>query len=184
MENLATGFRGIEDKTTLLVFSSGSLLQEEVVHQIEKGHEAFAKEREAAAMLELATEERRRLTPSLKRLCSEAVVVAKRRYDDDPRKMGTFGVTRPASSTSSGGGTPRVRPRKRKPVCREAQLVEEVVTTVVEEVVVNDEPRVRRPSRPRATLAALLGLGHRLGSGLGPSLPGGPCARSAPLPAG
>ena len=147
MERLAAGFRGIEDKTTLLVFSEGGLLPEEVVHQIERGHEAFAKEREAAAMLELATEERRRLTPSLKHLCSEAVVVAKRRYGDDARKMGTFGVTKSASSTSTRGGTPRGRRGRAKPR-REAQIVEEVVTTVVEEVVVNDEPRVRRCSPP------------------------------------
>ena len=107
MEKIARGYRGIEDKTMWLVFAEGKLLPDEVATRLQKGSNAFARVNLAEAEVIAATAERDHLIPSLRRLCADAMLVAKRHYGGDPEKMASFGVEKPASS--------KARPRRAKP---------------------------------------------------------------------
>ena len=133
LAKIANGFRSIEDRTYGLVFGEGKLLPDEIVKRMQKGLDAFAKARHLEAEVELARQARDGQLTELKRLCDEAVVVAKRHYGGDAEKMATFGVDRVTASK------PRVaRPEARRRCCVEpsrcGETVKEVVTTVVEEV--------------------------------------------------
>ena len=107
MEKIARGYRSIEDKTIWLVFEEGKLLPDEVVTRLQKGSNAFARAKLAEAELIAATAERDHLIPSLKRLCADATLVAKRHYGGDPEKMASFGVERRDSAKARRGPSKR-----------------------------------------------------------------------------
>jgi hypothetical protein len=154
---IRSGFGGIEEKTSYYNFAEGRLLPEEVTLRLQRGIDAFARERNAIAELKLAVAERKRQMPSLSAFCDEAVAVATRHYGGDAEKMACFGVEKRATAKAKPRGAKRAchrkpveeEPRRLDPACGGANLIEEVVTTVVEEVVLPaDEPR-RRASKHR-----------------------------------
>jgi hypothetical protein len=127
MQEIASAYRGIEDKTMYLVFEEGKLLPEE----------------------------RSRLMPSLEHLCDEATRGAKPHDGGGEEKMVTFGVARHATPVSQprsatlrvGIATARAQARMIEPRRGTANLVEEAVTTVVEEVAIPIEETRRQPAR-------------------------------------
>ena len=149
LAKIANGFRSIEDRTYGLVFKEGKLLADEVVPRIQRGLDAFLKARQLEAEAELARQVRDGLRPEMKRLCDEALVVAKRHYGGDAEKMATFGVEKPAPSKPRAAKAEAKRRRQGGP-SRGDETVQEVVMTVVEEVTVRrEEPCCEAPTSRR-----------------------------------
>jgi hypothetical protein len=92
MMRIRNGFGAVEDKATLFTFAEGSFLPDEVRIRLQRGLDAFARERQAQVELELAVAQRKRLLPSLSSFCDEALVVAKRHFGGDEVKLASFGV--------------------------------------------------------------------------------------------
>ena len=123
---IVEGFRNIPEPHMPFVFEKESLTPGQVVQRFAKSLGHFEEVRRTRGEYEAAVEQCTRSIPELRSLCEEAVVVAKRHFGSDPKRMATFGT--PCSP----------KPKRQRRSCRSGQ-VEEVVTTVVEEVTIVSE---------------------------------------------
>ena len=129
---LVDGFRNIPEPHLPFTFEKENLTPGQVAERFAKSLAHFDEVRRTRGEYEAAVEQCGRSLPELRSLCEEAVVVAKRHFGSDPKRMETFGLR----------STPRTRTQPLSRACQSeggAPGGEEVVTMVVEEVTIVSE---------------------------------------------
>jgi hypothetical protein len=126
LQRVKEGYTGIAVGGPAFTFPERVLSREEVIELCQKGLDLFAHERVTRAAHEAAVEAKQKALPALRQLHVDALKVARSHYGADEKKMATFGVVKPI----------RAKRHARPP---EAEVVEEVTTTVVEEVSFDSE---------------------------------------------
>ncbi len=121
---IVEGFRSIPQPHLPFSFEKENLDPGQVVARFTKSLAHFEEVRRTRAEYEAAVEKCDRSLPELRSLCEEAVVVAKRHFGSDPKRMETFGVR----------AAQRPRTKRDRRACR-VEGATEVVTTVIEEVI-------------------------------------------------
>jgi hypothetical protein len=156
LQRAKQGYAGLPEGMPPFAFPERSLIREEVIERFQKGLDLFTEVRTTREAFELALEKQKRAAPALEQFHREDMQVARHHFGADAKVMATFGVEKPSRSTPR---VPRVKPKAQR--C-EPEVIEEVVTTVIEEVILEGDEQGCEPRAPRRGCEAPRPRGSRV----------------------
>ncbi len=121
VEKMISGFREVATPVARFTLDSGELSSSKLIEKGEQMLALFVQLRHTKAEHEAAVKACQRALPAMQSLHEQGMAVAQQHYDSDAEKMSRFGACRSR------------KPQKRRGSCK-GEVIEEVTTTVIEQV--------------------------------------------------